>query len=41
MKIVQKLSEALCTLLVYFYADDDDLAELMLIFWSLPQQGRA
>ncbi|HDX3932386.1 TPA: helix-turn-helix transcriptional regulator, partial [Citrobacter freundii] len=34
-EIVQKLSEVLRVPLAYFYAEDDDLADLMLIFWSL------
>lgn len=34
-EIVQKLSEVLRVPLAYFYAKDNDLADLMLIFWSL------
>ncbi|EQC2932924.1 helix-turn-helix domain-containing protein [Salmonella bongori] len=40
-EIVQKLAEVLRVPLAYFYAEDDDLAELMLVFWALPQQERA
>ncbi|HAV0429303.1 TPA: helix-turn-helix transcriptional regulator [Klebsiella oxytoca] len=39
-EIVQKLAEVLRVPLAYFYAEDDDLAELMLVFWSLPEEGR-
>lgn len=39
-EIVQKLSEVLRVPLAYFYAEDDDLADLMLIFWSLSSQQR-
>lgn len=38
--IVQKLSEVLRVPLAYFYAEDDDLADLMLIFWSLSSKQR-
>lgn len=39
-EIVQKLSEVLRVPLAYFYAEDDDLADLMLIFWSLSSKAR-
>lgn len=39
-EIVQKLAEVLQVPLAYFYAEDDDLAELMLVFLSLTQQER-
>lgn len=39
-EIVQKLSDVLCVPLAYFYAEDDDLADLMLIFWSLSSKER-
>lgn len=39
-EIVQKLAEVLHVPLVYFYAEDDDLAELMLVFWSLSASER-
>ncbi|WP_035605940.1 helix-turn-helix domain-containing protein [Edwardsiella tarda] len=39
-EIVQKLSEVLRVPLAYFYAEDDDLADLMLIFWSLSSKER-
>ncbi|HCU0294213.1 TPA: helix-turn-helix transcriptional regulator [Citrobacter sedlakii] len=39
-EIVQKLAEVLRVPLAYFYAEDDDLAELMLVFLSLPEEGR-
>lgn len=39
-EIVQKLAEVLRVPLAYFYAEDDDLAELMLVFLSLTQQER-
>lgn len=39
-EIVRRLAEVLCVPLAYFYAEDDDLAELMLIFWSLPKKER-
>ncbi|EPF1958134.1 TPA: helix-turn-helix transcriptional regulator [Klebsiella pneumoniae] len=39
-EIVQKLAEVLRVPLAYFYAEDDDLAELMLVFLSLPKAER-
>ncbi|HAT7593437.1 helix-turn-helix domain-containing protein [Klebsiella pneumoniae] len=39
-EIVQKLAEVLRVPLAYFYAEDDDLAELMLAFLSLSKQER-
>ncbi|HCL5278798.1 TPA: helix-turn-helix transcriptional regulator [Salmonella enterica] len=39
-EIVQKLSEVLGVPLAYFYAEDDDLADLMLIFCSLSSKVR-
>lgn len=39
-EIVQKLAEVLRVPLAYFYAEDDDLAELMLIFLSLSKEQR-
>lgn len=39
-EIVQTLAEVLQVPLAYFYAEDDDLAELMLVFLSLTQQER-
>jgi len=39
-EIVQKLSEVLRVPLAYFYAEDDDLADLMLIFWSFSSKQR-
>ena len=39
-EIVQKLSDVLCVPLAYFYAEDDDLADLMLIFLSLSSKER-
>ncbi|EMY4501220.1 helix-turn-helix transcriptional regulator [Salmonella enterica subsp. enterica] len=39
-EIVQKLAEVLRVPLAYFYAEDDDLAELMLIFWALSKLER-
>lgn len=38
--IVRRLSEVLRVPLAYFYAEDDDLAELMLIFLSLSSKQR-
>ncbi|EJB5573209.1 helix-turn-helix domain-containing protein [Citrobacter freundii] len=40
-EIVQKLAEVLRVPLAYFYAEDDDLAELMLVFLLLSQQDRS
>ena len=40
-EIVQKLAEGLRVPLAYFYAEDDDLAELMLVFLLLSQQDRS
>lgn len=40
-EIVHKLAEVLRVPLAYFYAGDDDLAELMLVFGSLSPQERA
>lgn len=40
-EIVQKLAEVLRGPLAYFYAEDDDLAELMLVFLLLSQQDRS
>lgn len=40
IEIVRKLAEVLCVPLAYFYAEDDDLAELMLIFLSLSSSQR-
>ncbi|HFZ0985372.1 TPA: helix-turn-helix domain-containing protein [Klebsiella aerogenes] len=39
-EIVQKLAEVLRVPLAYFYAEDDDLAELMLVFLSLSHHQR-
>lgn len=39
-EIVQKLAEVLRVPLAYFYAEDDDLAELMLVFLSLSKEER-
>ncbi|EAX8476041.1 helix-turn-helix transcriptional regulator [Salmonella enterica] len=39
-EIVQKLAEVLRVPLAYFYAEDDGLAELMLVFLSLSKQQR-
>ncbi|EAR3276825.1 helix-turn-helix transcriptional regulator [Salmonella enterica subsp. enterica serovar Hartford] len=39
-EIVQKLAEVLRVPLAYFYAEDDDLAELMLVFWALSESER-
>ncbi|EAP9194285.1 helix-turn-helix transcriptional regulator [Salmonella enterica] len=39
-EIVQKLSDVLRVPLAYFYAEDDDLADLMLIFWSFSSKQR-
>lgn len=39
-EIVQKLAKVLRVPLAYFYAEDDDLAELMLVFWALPKPER-
>ncbi|HGY4913787.1 TPA: helix-turn-helix domain-containing protein [Citrobacter freundii] len=39
-EIVQKLAEVLRVPLAYFYAEDDDLAELMLVFLSLSRNER-
>ncbi len=39
-EIVQKLAEVLRVPLAYFYAEDDDLAELMLIFLRLTKDER-
>ena len=39
-EIVQKLAEVLQVPLAYFYAEDDDLAELMLVFLALPTSYR-
>ncbi|MEL4016961.1 helix-turn-helix domain-containing protein [Dryocola clanedunensis] len=39
-EIVQKLAEVLRVPLAYFYAEDDDLAELMLIFLRLTKHER-
>ncbi|EPG4626602.1 helix-turn-helix domain-containing protein [Citrobacter koseri] len=39
-EIVQKLAEVLRVPLAYFYAEDDDLAELMLVFLKLSQPER-
>jgi transcriptional regulator with XRE-family HTH domain len=39
-EIVLKLSAVLRVPVAYFYAEDDDLAELMLIFWSLSNKQR-
>ncbi len=38
--IVQKLAEVLRVPLAYFYAEDDDLAELMLVYVALSEQHR-
>lgn len=40
-EIVKKLAEVLRVPLAYFYAEDDDLAELMLVFLLLSQQDRS
>lgn len=37
---MQKLAEVLRVPLAYFYAEDDDLAELMLVFWALSESER-
>ncbi|EAU0668422.1 helix-turn-helix transcriptional regulator [Salmonella enterica] len=39
-EIVRNLAEVLRVPLAYFYAEDDDLAELMLVFWSLSKTER-
>ncbi|ELW2862248.1 helix-turn-helix transcriptional regulator [Salmonella enterica] len=39
-EIVQKLAEVLRVPLTYFYAEDDDLAELMLVYGALSEQDR-
>ncbi|RPH29255.1 XRE family transcriptional regulator [Buttiauxella warmboldiae] len=39
-EIMQKLAEVLRVPLAYFYAEDNDLAELMLIFFSLSGRQR-
>ncbi|MFU1853170.1 helix-turn-helix domain-containing protein [Citrobacter portucalensis] len=39
-EIVQKLAEVLRVPLAYFYAEDDDLAELMLVYGALSRQDR-
>lgn len=39
-EIMQKLAEVLRVPLAYFYAEDDDLAELMLVFLSLSHHQR-
>lgn len=39
-EIVQKLAEVLRVPLAYFYAEDDDLAELMLVYVALSEQHR-
>ncbi|ENR8891311.1 TPA: helix-turn-helix transcriptional regulator [Citrobacter koseri] len=39
-EIVQKLAEVLRVPLAYFYAEDDDLAELMLVFLKMNKHER-
>lgn len=39
-EIVQKLAEVLRVPLAYFYAEDDDLAELMLVFLQMNKHER-
>lgn len=39
-EIVQKLAEVLRVPLAYFYAEDDDLAELMLVFLQMNRHER-
>ncbi|ECC9552471.1 XRE family transcriptional regulator [Salmonella enterica subsp. salamae] len=40
MEIVQKLAEVLGVPLAYFYAEDDDLADLMLVFLKMNKHER-
>lgn len=39
--VAQKLAEVLGLQVAYFYADDDELAELILRWGQLDQEGRA